>query len=81
MRKYLSSHNELHEIGSRIRAYRIAYPLSQTELAAKAGIATRSLSRLENGEDIQFRNLVKILIALDLDSNIDMLIPDPNKRP
>lgn len=81
MRKYLSSHNELHEIGSRIRAYRIAYPLSQAELAAKAGIATRSLSRLENGEDIQFGNLVKILIALDLDSNIDMLIPDPNKRP
>lgn len=81
MRKYLSSHNALKEIGERIRAYRIDYPLSQIELAEKSGIATKSLSRLENGEDIQFGNLIKVLIALDLDSNIDMLVPDPNKRP
>ena len=81
MGKYLSSHNALIEIGARIKAYRIDYPLSQAELANKSGIAVRSLSRMENGEDVQFGNLVKVLIALDLDTNLDMLIPDPKKRP
>ena len=81
MKKYLSSRNALKEIGKRIRAYRIDYPLSQAELAKKSGIAIRSISRLENGEDIQFGNLFKVLIALDLDANIDMLVPDSSKRP
>ena len=81
MGKYLSSRSALHEIGSRLKAYRIDYPLSQVELADKSGVAVRSISRMESGEDIQFANLIKVLIALDLDDNLDMLVPDPTKRP
>ena len=81
MGKYLTSRNALIEIGARLRAYRIDYPLSQEELSDKSGISVRSISRLENGEDMQLGNFIKILIALDLDSNLDMLIPDPTLRP
>jgi transcriptional regulator with XRE-family HTH domain len=81
MGKYLSSRSALSEIGARLKAYRIDFPLSQEELADKSGIAVRSISRMENGEDIQFGNLIKVLIALDLDANLDMLVPDPKKRP
>ncbi|MDH8679021.1 helix-turn-helix domain-containing protein [Fusibacter bizertensis] len=81
MGKYLTSHSALTEIGARLKAYRIDFPLSQEELALKSGIAKRSISRMENGEDIQFGNLIKVLIALDLDANLDMLVPDPHKRP
>ncbi len=81
MNKYLSSHSALAEIGARLKAYRVDYPLSQSELADRSGVAIRSISRMENGEDVQFGNLIKILIALGLDSNLDMLIPDPLKRP
>ncbi len=81
MGKYLSSRSALSEIGARLKAYRIDFPLSQEELADKSGIAVRSISRMENGEDIQFGNLIKVLIALDLDGNLDMLVPDPTKRP
>lgn len=81
MGKYLTSRNALIEIGARLRAYRIDYPLSQDELSDKSGISVRSISRLENGEDMQLGNFIKILIALDLDSNLDMLIPDPTLRP
>lgn len=81
MSKYLSSRSALSEIGGRLKAYRIDYPLSQEELADKSGVAVRSISRMENGEDVQFGNLIKVLIALDLDANLDMLVPDPTKRP
>lgn len=81
MGKYLSSRSALAEMGARLKAYRIDFPLSQEELSDKSGIAVRSISRMENGEDIQFGNLIKVLIALDLDANLDMLVPDPKKRP
>lgn len=81
MSKYFSSHSALSEIAARIKAYRIDYPLSQKELADKSGVAVRSILRMESGEDVQFGNLIKVLIALDLDSNLDLLVPDPTKRP
>jgi len=81
MGKYLSSHNALSELAARLKAYRIDYPLSQKELADKSGIALRSILRMESGEDVQLGNLIKVLIALDLDANLDMLVPDPTKRP
>ena len=81
MGKYLSSRSALSEIAARLKAYRIDYPLSQEELAAKSGVAVRSISRMESGEDVQFANLIKVLIALDLDANLDLLVPDPTKRP
>jgi transcriptional regulator with XRE-family HTH domain len=81
MGKYLTSRSALAEIGARLKAYRIDFPLSQEGLAHKSGVATRSISRLENGNDVQFGNLIKLLIALDLDGNLDMLVPDPQKRP
>ncbi|MHB1454282.1 MAG: helix-turn-helix domain-containing protein [Saccharofermentanales bacterium] len=81
MSKYLSSHSALSEIAARLKAYRIDYPLSQKELADKSGVAVRSIIRLESGEDVQFGNLIKVLIALNLDANLDILVPDPTKRP
>jgi transcriptional regulator with XRE-family HTH domain len=81
MSRYLSSLTALAEIGARVKAYRIDYSLSQQELADKAGISRRSVVNMENGEDVQFSTLIKSLIALGLDSNLDMLVPDPKMRP
>ena len=81
MGKYLSSHRALSELAARLKAYRIDYPLTQKELADKSGVALRSIVRLETGDDVQLGNLIKVLIALDLDANLDLLVPDPTKRP
>ena len=81
MGKYLSSHSALSELATRLKAYRIDYPLTQRGLADKSGVALRSILRMESGEDVQLGNLIKVLIALDLDANLDMLVPDPTKRP
>lgn len=69
------------EISSRIKQYRIDYPMTQKELAEKTGISVRSITRFEAGEDIQFGNLIKILCALGLGDNIELLVPDPKARP
>jgi transcriptional regulator with XRE-family HTH domain len=81
MGKYLTSHSALFELASRLKAYRIDYPLTQKELAEKSGVALRSILHMESGKDVHLGSLIKVLIALDLDDNIDMLVPDPRKRP
>ncbi len=81
MNKYLSSRAVLLEISSRIKAYRIDSALTQDELANKAGVSRRSIQNLEKGEDVKLGTMIKVLMALGLDSNLDMLVPDPTKRP
>jgi transcriptional regulator with XRE-family HTH domain len=81
MARYLSSLNAIAEIGARLKAYRIDYPLTQQELADKAGVSRRSITNMETGEDVNLGTLIKVLMALGLDSNLDMLVPDPTKRP
>ncbi len=71
----------VNNISERIRNYRIAYPLTQAQLAERSGVSLRSIQLFENGADIKWNNLVKILSALNLDDNIQMLVPDVTERP
>ena len=73
--------DSLDELRKKFKLYRIFYPLTQKELADKSGVSVRSISRFENGEDIGLSSFYKLLKALNLDKNIDMLIPDQRKRP
>ena len=69
------------ELCERVKLYRIYYPLTQAELAAKSGVSVRSISRFENGEDIGLSNFLKILRALDLKDQLTEMIPDQRVRP
>ena len=69
------------ELGQKIKIYRIMKEMSQQDLEDKTGVSKRSISRLEQGESVQLENLFKILLALDLGENIDLLVPDQTKRP
>ena len=64
------------ELGQKIKLYRIMNEMSQQDLEEQSGVSKRSISRLEQGESIQVDNLFKILVALDLGDNIELLIPD-----
>ena len=68
-------------IGNRIKQYRINAGISQRDLEDESGVSVRSISRLEQGASVQLESLIKILSALNLESNIDLLIPDQTKRP
>lgn len=69
------------ELGQKIKTYRVMNELSQQDLEDKSGVSKRSISRLEQGESVQADNLFKILIALGLEDNIELLVPDQTKRP
>ncbi len=69
------------ELGQKIKTYRIMSEMSQQDLEDKSGVSKRSISRLEQGESVQLDNLFKIIIALGLGDNIELLVPDQTKRP
>ena len=81
MHKQKDYREYIRELGQKIKTYRIMKELSQQDLEDKTGVSKRSISRLEQGESVQVDNLFKILLALDLGDNIELLVPDQSKRP
>jgi DNA-binding XRE family transcriptional regulator len=81
MGKYLTSQAALSELGFRLRLYRVYRSLTQDDLAIKSGVSRRSIQNMENGEDINLSTIIKVLMALGLDSNLDLLVPDSTRRP
>lgn len=71
----------IRELGQKIKLYRIMKEMSQQDLEDKTGVSKRSISRLEQGDSVQVDNLFKILLALDLGENIELLVPDQTRRP
>lgn len=63
------------------KRYRIDYPMTQEELAEKSEGAIGSIRRFERDGGIQLTSLIRILQPLDLDRNLDLLIPDNTQRP
>lgn len=71
----------LEELSKRIKDCRLLYPMTQNELAEKSMVSIGTIKRFENGADIGFLNLIKILKALDLDAGLEMLVDDQAERP
>lgn len=79
--KPLSEDAVLRELGSRISQYRLNRNLTQAQLAQEAGVSLSTVSRMEAGSSSQISNLVRVLRALDLVENLDLLIPAPAVSP
>lgn len=81
MNRYLSSQIALKELGNRLKSYRLQSNLTQDDLANKSGVSRRSIQYLEDGQEVKLSTLIKILISLELDHNLELLIPDNSRRP
>ena len=66
----------LEEIGQRIKQYRIAMNITQSDLANRCGISSSTEVRIENGEDSKLSNYIKILSAFNMTENLDVLLPE-----
>jgi transcriptional regulator with XRE-family HTH domain len=66
---------DLVELGSLIKATRKDLKLSQTELAAKAGVSRARIEALENTRiaEIGFKHLMRILNSLGLDLRVTQI--------
>jgi transcriptional regulator with XRE-family HTH domain len=71
----------LAELGARIAARRLELQLTQATVAEQAGIAKRTLERMEAGQASQLGTFVRVLRVLDAASGLDGLIPEAGPRP
>ena len=71
----------LAELGARIAGRRIELQLTQAAVAEQAGIAKRTLERMEAGLTSQSATLIRVLRVLDAASGLDGLIPESGPRP
>lgn len=78
---YSSTDEVLKEIGSRIKAIRIAIPLTQKEIADLTNLSQRTISSLENGNDVSFSTLIEVLRALGQLQSMELAVPEQGIRP
>ncbi len=71
----------LAELGRRIAARRIEMQLTQAMVAEQAGIAKRTLERMEAGHSSQLSSLIRVLRVLKALSGLEALIPASGPRP
>lgn len=77
----MSDNAVLTEIGNRLSRRRVELALTQADLARKAGVAKRTVERVEAGESTQAANLIRILRILNLLEAINAAIPESGPRP
>ena len=71
----------LREIGLRLARARLEAGLTQAETAQEAGVAKRTLERLEAGRSVDSVVLFRVLRALRLTDNLESLLPDLPQSP
>ncbi len=68
-------------IGGRLRGLRKASGLTITEAAARAGLARKTVSRAEHGDNPTLLTLVRLLRIYGRLSALDQFVPEPDVSP
>ena len=77
----LSDEAILAEIGGRIARRRLDLQLTQADVAEQAGIAKRTLERIEAGASAQMSSMIRLLRVLDLLPGMNQLFPETLASP
>jgi transcriptional regulator with XRE-family HTH domain len=71
----LATPDELvHELGSRLRAQRLASRVTQQELALRAGVALGAVKKLESDGNTTLQTFVRVVQALALTSDLEHVL-------
>ena len=65
----------LAELGTRLAHHRLQAGLSQAALAREAGIAKRTIERIEAGYAAELGTLIRVLRVLGLTAGLESLVP------
>jgi len=71
----------MQELGRRFERARLESGLTQAQAAEEAGIAKRTLERLEAGEAVDSVTLIRVLRALNMSANLESLLPNLPQTP
>ena len=62
-----------HELVGKIKQHRKKLKISQAQLASKSGVSLGSIKRFESKYEISLNSFIKILIALNLEQDLENL--------
>jgi putative transcriptional regulator len=65
----------------RVKEIRLAKNISQLQLSKDAGVSRATIERMENGNDISLGTFVRVLTALNVQSGLQVTLPDMSIRP
>jgi putative transcriptional regulator len=65
----------------RLESIRLSRNITQAQLAEEAGVSPRTIGRLEKGKGVSMDTFIRIMMALNIQQNLEALLPDPTVRP
>jgi len=71
----------LAELGERVARRRLDLQLTQADVAEQAGIAKRTVERIEAGASAQMSSFIRMLRVLDLLQGLERMVPEAGPRP
>ena len=71
----------LQELGARMARHRLESGLTQAALATEAGIAKRTLERIEAGHSAELATVIRLLRVLNLIDGLESLVSDQLPSP
>ena len=77
----VTAHGTRQEVGRRLAKLRLARNVTQEALANEAGVAVRTLRRLEAGQPSSLDSFLRIAIALGLGDELVAALPASDIRP
>lgn len=82
-KKSLATPDVIRNLGMRFRDYRMRLRMTRKEVSEAAAIGMTTLYKFESGNmtDISFSTLIKLLRAIGLGENWDMLLPELPESP
>lgn len=79
--KLLSDEVILAELGRRLAQHRLDQQITQAVLADQAGVAKRTVERIEAGASAQISSVLRILRTLELLPGLERMLPQPQPSP
>jgi len=64
-----------------LESIRLSRNITQAQLAEEAGVSLRTIGRLEKGKGVSVDTFIRVMIALGIQQNLEVLLPDPTVRP
>lgn len=79
--QFSPTEQSIKQIGRRLEQLRLSKNISQAEVAAKAGVSRRTISRLEAGETVALDTLIRVLKVYEIADRLSNLLPEQTVRP
>jgi transcriptional regulator with XRE-family HTH domain len=69
------------ELCRELRQIRLSQNVTQVQLAGEAGVSPPTISRMERGQGVSLDTFIRVMIALGIQQNLQVLLPDSSVRP